>query len=126
MNEILDEMERQREALESRLSEIHEESPDYHSKRNAIQASNTVAYELGTFSTNQHSHGEMPDEMVQGLIARGRMDALSASLNSGQALDQLMKLSAQLESIRGDIRQTKTMVAILFGAAIALLLFRGL
>lgn len=93
--------------------------------RNAIIASNSVAYEIGTFSKAKHGPGKMPDEMVQGLIARGRMDALSASLNSGQSVDQLARISTALEAMRGDIKQIRTMVAAGFGAAVALLLYLG-
>lgn len=87
--------------------------------RNSLIADGETGWEMGLFDDQEHRSPF--DAERDGFIIRARRDALTATLNSGDALDMLTEMESRLARIDKKLAQTQAWVLVcLFMLAVVL------
>ncbi|WP_292896898.1 hypothetical protein [Nitratireductor sp.] len=96
MGDFLESLKRKHSALDAEIEELKASGEYRWSTENALRAGNEVSWETGEFDSNTENITEIDRD---GLLIRTRRESLSGALNSGQALDKICLLEAEIEKL---------------------------
>lgn len=114
IGKFTDELDRKNKARKEWLAEVEAEGTDTPAMRNEIDASNEVAWEVGTFSDPPRDSETIPEDKLQGLIVRTRRESLTSKLNSAYLVEAIDPIRKRVNQINADIQTIKwLLVAIL-------------